>query len=48
MSSLNRVTLIGHLGNDPEQRTTQAGDPIVTFSLATAQSWKDAASGEKR
>ena len=45
---LNRVTLIGHLGGDPEQRTTQAGAPVVTFSLATSQNWKDPESGEKR
>ena len=45
--SLNRATLIGNLGADPEARTTQSGQRIVSFSIATTESWKDA-SGEKR
>ncbi|SIS85233.1 single-stranded DNA-binding protein [Insolitispirillum peregrinum] len=45
---LNRVTLIGYLGGDPEQRTTQAGEAVVSFTLATTDSWKDRNSGEKR
>ena len=39
--SLNKVQLIGHLGNDPELRATQDGREIASFSLATAESWKD-------
>ena len=46
--SLNKVTLIGNLGKDPEIRTTSDGKDIVTFSLATSESWKDKATGEKR
>lgn len=46
--SLNKVTLIGNLGKDPEVRTTSDGKDIVTFSLATSESWKDKATGEKR
>ena len=45
--SLNRATLIGNLGADPEARTTQSGQRIVTFSVATTESWKDT-SGERR
>jgi single-strand DNA-binding protein len=45
---LNRATLIGNLGTDPEVRTTQSGQRIVNFSVATTESWKDTQSGEKR
>ena len=40
--SLNRVTLIGNLGADPEVRTTAEGRRIVRFSVATTERWKDA------
>ena len=42
---LNRVQLIGNLGQDPEVRSTQAGKKIVTLSIATSESWNDAQSG---
>ena len=45
---LNRVQLIGNLGQDPEVRSTQAGKKIVTLSVATSESWRDAESGERR
>lgn len=48
MASLNRATLIGHLGADPEVRRTQDSRPIVNFSLATSESWRDKNTGEKR
>ena len=48
MSTLNKVTLIGHLGRDPETRSTAAGDTVAQFSLATTETWKDKATGEKR
>lgn len=48
MATLNKVTLIGYLGRDPERRTTAAGDAVAQFSLATSESWKDKASGEKK
>jgi len=38
---LNRATLIGNLGRDPEVRHTQTGGRVVTLSIATAESWKD-------
>lgn len=36
---LNRVMLIGHLGRDPEMRTTPSGRPVTTFLLATSRAW---------
>lgn len=45
---LNKATLIGNLGKDPEVRTTQSGSRIVNFSIATTESWKDKSSGEKK
>ena len=45
--SLNKVTLIGNLGNDPEVRSTAGGNRVATFSLATSRSWNDA-SGSKQ
>jgi single-strand DNA-binding protein len=46
--SVNKVILIGNLGRDPEVRRTGAGDPIVSFSVATTESWRDKASGERK
>lgn len=46
--SLNKVTLIGNLGRDPEIRHTQDGRPIANFSIATTESWKDKSTGERR
>lgn len=45
--SLNKVTLIGNLGNDPEIRTTTGGNKVAQFSLATTRQW-NSASGEKQ
>jgi single-strand DNA-binding protein len=45
--SLNKVSLIGNLGNDPEVRSTTGGNRVATFSLATSRSWNDA-SGSKQ
>ena len=42
---LNKVMLIGNLGNDPEIRHTNSGMAVATLSLATAESWKDRDSG---
>jgi single-strand DNA-binding protein len=44
---LNKVILIGNLGNDPEVRSTTGGNRVATFSLATSRSWNDA-SGQKQ
>jgi single-strand DNA-binding protein len=48
MSGLNKVQLIGNLGKDPEIRRTQDGRPIANFSMATSESWKDKATGERK
>ena len=45
--SLNKVTLIGNLGNDPEVRSTTGGNRVATFSLATSRSWNDAAGAKQ-
>jgi len=39
--SVNKVTLIGHLGQDPELRHTTDGTPVCNISLATSETWKD-------
>lgn len=46
--SLNKATLIGNLGRDPEIRTTNEGKEIASFTVATSDVWKDRATGEKR
>ena len=46
--SVNKVILIGNLGADPEVRHTQDGRPIVNLRLATSESWRDKASGERK
>lgn len=47
MSSLNRATIIGRLGKDPEVRYTADGKPVATFSVATEETWKNK-NGEKQ
>ena len=46
--SVNKVTLVGNLGKDPEVRKMQSGDSVVSFSLATSESWRDKNSGERK
>jgi single-strand DNA-binding protein len=46
--SLNKVQLIGNVGKDPEVRTMNSGDKMVSFSVATSESWKDKTSGERK
>lgn len=48
MATLNKVTLIGYLGRDPETRSTYHGDAVAHLAVATTESWRDKASGEKR
>lgn len=48
MASVNKVILLGNLGNDPEKRVFGNGDSVCNFSLATTETWKDRATGEKR
>lgn len=46
--SLNKVMIIGHLGQDPEVRNLPSGGKVVNLSVATSESWKDKQSGERR
>ncbi|HEY8565368.1 MAG TPA: single-stranded DNA-binding protein [Beijerinckiaceae bacterium] len=46
--SVNKVILVGNLGRDPEVRRMPSGDAVVTFSVATSESWKDKNSGERK
>ncbi len=48
MSSLNKVSLIGRLGKDPEVKSFQNGGKVCNFSLATSERWKDKSSGEMK
>ncbi|MFT6333144.1 MAG: single-strand DNA-binding protein [Lentimonas sp.] len=46
--SVNKVILVGNLGQDPEIKSTNDGRELATFSLATSEFWKDKNTGEKR
>ncbi len=46
--SVNKVILIGNLGNDPEIRSFQNGGRVANLSIATSESWKDKNTGERR
>jgi len=46
--SINKVILVGNLGKDPEIRYTSDGSKIASFSLATSDTWKDRATGERK
>ncbi len=46
--AVNKVILIGNLGRDPEVRRMNSGDSVVSFSLATTDTWRDRQTGEKR
>ena len=46
--SVNKVILIGNLGRDPEVRHSQDGGKIISFSVATSESWRDRQSGERK
>lgn len=46
--SVNKVILIGNLGRDPEIRRTQDGRPIANLRIATSDTWRDKATGERR
>lgn len=48
MSSVNKVILVGHLGRDPEMRSTNNGDRIANLNIATSESWRDRTSGERK
>ncbi len=46
--SVNKVILVGNLGRDPETRRLNSGEPVVNLRIATSESWKDKASGERK
>ena len=46
--SVNKVILVGNLGKDPEVRRMTSGDPVVNLSIATSETWRDKASGERK
>lgn len=46
--SVNKVIILGNLGRDPEVRTSQDGSKIVNLNIATSESWKDRATGERK
>ena len=45
---INRVILVGHLGQDPEVRYMPNGNAVANFSVATSESWKDKQTGEQK
>jgi single-strand DNA-binding protein len=46
--SVNKVILVGNLGKDPEARNLNSGGKVVSFRLATSESWRDKNSGERQ
>ncbi len=46
--SINKVILVGNVGQDPQVRTTQSGQKVVSFSLATSDRWRDRQTGEQK
>jgi len=48
MSSVNKVIIIGNLGNDPDIKTMNSGDSVCNLSIATSERWKDKSTGERK
>jgi len=48
MSSVNKVIIVGHLGADPEVRSFPNGGKVASLRIATSESWKDRATGERK
>ncbi|MEE9303437.1 MAG: single-stranded DNA-binding protein [Thiotrichaceae bacterium] len=48
MASINKVILVGNLGNDPEVKYMPSGGAVTNISIATTENWKDKATGEKK
>ncbi len=48
MAGINKVIIVGRLGNDPEVRYTPSGSAVAKFSVATSEEWKDKTTGEKK
>ena len=47
MASVNRVTLLGNVGQDPEMRYLPSGEAVAKFSIATTETWKDKTGGKQ-
>ena len=48
MASVNKVIIVGNLGADPETRYLPSGEAVTNIRVATTDTWKDKASGEKK
>lgn len=48
MASVNKVTIVGNLGRDPEMRTFPSGDQVANVTIATTDRWKDKTTGEQK
>lgn len=48
MAGVNKVIILGNLGNDPEMRCMPNGEPVANISIATSETWNDKNTGEKR
>ena len=48
MAGINKVIIVGHLGNDPEMRSMPNGEAVANISVATSEAWKDKNTGERR
>ena len=48
MASINKVTIIGNLGRDPESRFMPSGEQVTNIAVATTDKWKDKQSGEQK
>lgn len=48
MASVNKAIIVGHLGKDPELRYSASGEAMCNITVATSESWKDKATGEKK
>lgn len=48
MASVNKVIIVGNVGKDPEIRTAQSGSRFANFTIATSETWKDKANGERK
>lgn len=46
--SVNKVILVGNLGKDPEVRRLNSGEPVVNFTIATSETWRDKNSGDRK
>ena len=48
MAGINKVIIVGHLGNDPEMRSMPNGEAVANISVATSEAWTDKNTGERR